>query len=613
MAKELKTHDDRLNWLAEELLLAKEQISSLACRLDALEHGKAPALGGGGIVTEYVHYQSVWEQQGGSSQSLTVGEDDSWAQVGQAVLLPRVAAISFMLVAALILRTVTDNGMVGLMAGSLLGMIYAVVLIAAGVFLHTRKSSLAPVFPVCGVFLLYAIIFETQSHFSSMSGQTGYVILLFAEIIVVLVGIYCQANVLLFVSVFASTIVGIVIGYSNPSFFLLGLIVLANCIAAQVAASRNISKALRWYSLFCAIFFWMFWAYKLNFALKFEPAKVTGLGPEFFLGLIVVFWLFYTWTSLWQILKSGAPLGIFHHILPTVVAGGSFFAINAVLSPWVGKQELIGTVAVVLSALYLGLVAWLAGRDEEGIPGGKAFVAAATILLIQGLAIAVPPLWALPMWAGAAAILTLGAERWRSGGVRVISYLFQGFILIFALRHETFAVESVSWPVGFVVFGLMAGITLWLHRWCRRHPPNYDSAFFEVFDRKDYSAVLLLCLGLFQGFAALRFVLFAALQESLAGSAIAFACVQSVLANVGIVLLLILGLKGRNRELITVAGGVVLVVAVKVFLIDLFRASGLPLVMSVFSFGIVAATSSVVLRKWQGGEGGGDAFIHEGK
>lgn len=600
MAKELKTLDDRLNWLAEELLLAKEQISSMAVRLEALEHGQVSHLDGGGIEREYVDYQSVWEEQGGRSQPRSDEEEDSWAHVGQAVFLPRVAAVSFMLVAALILRTVTENGMLGLMAGSVIGMGYAVILVVAGVFLYLRKNSLAPVFPTCGALLLFSIIFETQNHFSSMSGQSGYLILLIAEFFILWIAIYCQAPVLLYVSVFASTLVGVAIGYSNPSFFLLGLIVLVNSVAGQVAASRGVSNSLRWYTLLFAILFWMFWAYKLNFALKFEPAKVAGLQPGLFLFLIFFFWLFYTGASLRQTLKSKLPLGAFHHVLPAVVAGGCFLAVNAVLSPWVGKQELVGAITVALSAAYLGLVAWLASRNEQDIPGGKEFVAAASILLIQGLAIAVPPLWALPVWTVAAAILTLRADQWRSGGIRVMSYLFQAFVLIFGLRHETFAAGHVSWPVGMVVFGLMAGCTLWLYRWCRQHPPQYDSAFFAVFDRNDFSAVFLLCLGLFHGFAAVRFLLFALFQDSLAESASAFACVQSVLVNTGIVGLLVLGLKGRNRELITVAGGIILVAAVKVFLLDLFRASGVPLVVSVFSFGIVAATSSVVLRKWQG-------------
>lgn len=603
MAKELKTVEDRVNWLAEEVLLAKEQMAALVSRIEVLEQGK----GVGSVVCspfgrEFPPEGAVAQAGQAAPHPLELAEEESsWAHVGQAVLLPRVAAVSFMLVVALILRTVTDNGMVGLLAGSLFGMAYSVVLIGAGVLLYGRQSPLAPVFPTCGALLLFAIIYETQGHFSSLSGQIGYLLLLIAECAIVGVGLRCRAKVLLGLAVFASTLVGIAISFPSPLFVPLGLLVLVNAVAAHLASRQGITHALRWYALIFSVIFWMLWAYKLNFALQFAAKEVKGLDLSLFLPLVFVHWAFYTYTSLWQTLKSGRPLGVFHHALPAVVAGGAFFAANAVLRPWLGQQVVIGLMTVGMSALYLGLVTWLARRGEDDIPGGKEFVTAATVLLIQGLAISVPPLWALPVWTVAAAILTRRADQWRSGGIRLISYLFQVFVLVYALRHQCLTVGVTAWGLGVVVAGVMAGCNLWLYQWCRRHPPDYDSAFFTVFDRGDYSAVILLLLGLYQGFAAISFLAFAVLPGSVVSSATAFACSQSVIVNTGIVALLWLGLKRQNREVLTVAGLVVLVAAAKVFIFDLFRASGLPLVMSVFSFGVVAATSSLVMRQWQGG------------
>ena len=48
-------------------------------------------------------------------------------------------------------------------------------------------------------------------------------------------------------------------------------------------------------------------------------------------------------------------------------------------------------------------------------------------------------------------------------------------------------------------------------------------------------------------------------------------------------------LKGRNKELIIVAGIVALIGASKVFIFDMFGIKGVPLVLSVFSTGVVAA------------------------
>jgi len=44
---------------------------------------------------------------------------------------------------------------------------------------------------------------------------------------------------------------------------------------------------------------------------------------------------------------------------------------------------------------------------------------------------------------------------------------------------------------------------------------------------------------------------------------------------------------------------VVLVGAFKVFIFDMFKGEGMPLVLSVFSFGVVAVASSMTLKKWQ--------------
>jgi hypothetical protein len=593
MTRELKTVDDRVNWLAEELLLAKERMAGLVSRIEALEQGRGVAVApetahqhhpAGAMVAPVIHPLAI--------------DEESWTHLGQAVLLPRVAAVSFMLVVALVLRTVTDNGMIGLTAGLGMGMAYAVSLIVAGAVLYGRQSLLAPVFPTCGTILLYSIIYETRNHFASLSGEAVNLILLVAQVGVVLVGIRCRSKSLLMVAVVASTLVGIAIGLPSPIFILLGLIFLVNSVAAQVASERGITPSLRWYALLFAICFWMLWAYKLNFVLNFAPATVKAMGLPLSLPLLFLFWAFYTATSLRQAVQGHGQLEAFHHLVPAVVAGGAFFAANGVLNPWLGRPGLVGLGTVLVSALYLGLVTWLARRGRE-ITGGKEFVTAATILLIQGLAIATPPLWALPVWTVAAAILTLRADHWQSGGIRLISYLFQLFILIFALRHGSLSVSETAWPLGVAVVGLMALVNLRLYRWCRLHPPDtYDSAFFTVFDRGDYSAVILLGLGLFQGFAACRFLLYALLPDTVAQTASAFACMQSVIINLGIVLLLVVGLRKRAVEIVTVGGGVVLVAAIKVF-IDLFQATGLPLVLSVFSFGVVAATSSLVMRKWQ--------------
>ena len=594
MPRQLKTLEDRIEWLIGEVLLLREDLGSLVTRVEAIEHGSVVAR-----PPSPLEAGKHADPPPKIAKEPAIDQEEEWAKVGQEVLLPRVAAVSFMLVVALILRTVTDNGMIALQVGSLLGMGYAVALIGVGFYLYTKKSRLSPVFPTCGTLLLFAIIFESHVNFSYFSATSVHIILLIAEIIIIAIGLTCNSSLLLFLAVIGSSAVGFAIGFPTPIYSLLGALVLMNCVGAHLAASKAVSTKLRWLTLFIAIVLWTLWSYKLNFVLQFEPDKLAGHGVSIFLPLLFSFWAFFTYTSLRKTLESGLHLEVFYNVLPAIVAGGTFFAANAVLKPWIGKQQLVGISAVIISACYIGLVAWLARREDEDVPGGKEFVTAATILLIQGMAITLPPLLSLPVWAVAAGVLTVRSGQWHSGGIRVISYLFQIFILIFAIKSNSLLPTASSWPAGLLISCILSVSCLWLYRWCRNNPPDYDSVFFTLFDKKDYFASVLLMIGVFQAFCFLRFGAYGLLNGSMKDIANAFMCAQSIIVNFLIIVLMLVGLKVRKKEIMVIAGSIVLIAAVKVFLLDLFKANGLPLVLSVFSFGVVAAVSSVVMRKWK--------------
>ena len=74
---------------------------------------------------------------------------------------------------------------------------------------------------------------------------------------------------------------------------------------------------------------------------------------------------------------------------------------------------------------------------------------------------------------------------------------------------------------------------------------------------------------------------------------------QSLIINIGALILLYSALKGRNKEILLIASIVALIGASKVFIIDMFGIKGVPLVLSVFSTGVVAAFGSVVMGRWQ--------------
>jgi hypothetical protein len=592
MPRELASLVHQIEWLADEVLIIKESLIGLATRVEALEHGK---------VTEGTKKSLLTHEALTQPSPLVVEQPDdeeSWTQLGRDVLLPRVAAVSFMMVVALMLRTVSENGMVGQLTGALIGLAYAGGLIGSGLYLYLKNSRLAPVFPACGVLLLYAIIYETHSHFAFVSSQNVYAFVLVVETIVLLIGLRCRASVLLFLSVFSSSLVAMALDFTNTDFTLVSGIIFVNVVAGHLAARYAISSRLRWYTLVFSLVVWLLWSYKLHFALTHAPAQAAALGLSLYLPILLLFWAFYIYSSLWTTLSSAEEFGVFHTFLPAIVSGGAFFAANAVLKPWVGQQQIIGFVTVSISAGFMALVSWLAKRRKNDAPGGKEFVTAAAVLLVQGLSISVPLLFALPVWVVAAGVLTVRSDQWRSGGIRLISYLFQIFIVGVALQGKFFVPKSTTWWTGALIATFLSAMTLWLFSWCRKHPPDYESVYFHYFDKKDFSAVVLLIIGLFEAFAAARFIAGHILALVLSDPANALYCVQSIILNSGIVILLFAGLKMQNREVLMVAGLMVLVAAIKVFLFDLLRADGIPLVLSVFSFGVVAATSSLVMRKW---------------
>jgi hypothetical protein len=79
----------------------------------------------------------------------------------------------------------------------------------------------------------------------------------------------------------------------------------------------------------------------------------------------------------------------------------------------------------------------------------------------------------------------------------------------------------------------------------------------------------------------------------------AFRCGQSVLINAAAIILIAWAYLRQDKEIRNVAILVTVVGAIKVFLYDLLGTHGLPLVFSVFSFGVAAAVESLALSRWQ--------------
>jgi hypothetical protein len=104
---------------------------------------------------------------------------------------------------------------------------------------------------------------------------------------------------------------------------------------------------------------------------------------------------------------------------------------------------------------------------------------------------------------------------------------------------------------------------------------------------------------LFSGFFTMRVGLYQTLDSLHSATHSAFGGAQSVLINVTAAVLLLLSLMRRNKELRNVAVMVTVIGGGKVFLMDMVQLKGMPLMISVFTFGLVAALASFVLGRWK--------------
>lgn len=586
MAGSFGSLEGRVEFLTDELLLVKKQLERLHLRLDGLAAGVGQ------------HKVADKGEEVTSSTQVKVLETDSWAKRGQD-LLPRLAALSFMLVFALLLRTMTDNGVLEHVIGTYIGLVYAAGLVLAGMYLYGRGSSVAPVFPVCGILLFLAVLVEGHGKFAALSNTASCLLLIILSLTVGWAAIHYRAKTALFVMLWGTAVSGFAIDFPNPDFQLLGLLILTHALLAHLAARRGCSNALRWHALFISLLFWGMLSFKLNFNLLHKTADLPLTALYIFPVLLAMFWAFYTYTTLWANRAERMEQDIFHNLLPIIVAGGAYFALYAVLIPWLGGgvNIVLGWAAVAVSAAYMLLAAWMV-KHYEGGKRGKEFVVAAIVLLVQGLATAVPGPLAVPLMFAAAAVLLVRSASWQSSGTRAIAYVFMAVVILWGAQKGNFSVIATPYLIGMAGSIFLALLSLWCYRWCRHHKPKANPGLLYFLDRHDYSAIILLWIGLFQFYVFFRFGVYAVLTQSMSDYESAFYCTRSVILNIGIMTLMIIALKLRSKEILVTAIVLVAMAAVKVFIFDLFRTNGLPLIISLLTFGMVAAVSSFSLRKW---------------
>lgn len=594
----MSTADEALEKREKELenriQMLEKQLDRLASHIGDEDVAPPPASPAAKPVAPKVKEYSDEEMPGLSEEVL------SWAS--RNAVLPRLAAVCFLMVIALVLRTITDSGLVNKLIGSGLGMGYALALMILGWYKYAKESPLAPVFSACGVVLMSTIVVETHMHFKSLPLVPAYLTLMATGFGMALMSRRFKAFVPISVGVLGMCFAGAAIDYPQPFFPYLSLVLFTANVLGYFAAQLKRCSWLRWSVLAVTMVMLQLWGVRLGIVLsKGEPVP-QDLAAAWYLPVLMVFFLTFILLSLLGIVNAGSrKISRFDFSLPTLSVIWAFMLSRHVVEAWQMNMNLFGVIGLFVAASLLGMAFWCAGRGVEGAPGTNTFVFAGGTLLALALPAATGAfVISLPVISLAAITMAIVSRVWENGGVRATTYLmniYASLALVLALRGEG---PGATDPLNMLPAGLLAVISIYHYQWCRRWPVPGNSAIFDTFDRSDRSAVLLLLGGLASGFFMIRVGIFHALQfvpESMQHDT--FRCGQSVLINSAAIALILFAYLRRDKEIRNVAVLVTVVGAIKVFLYDLLGTHGFPLIFSVLSFGIAAAVESLALGRWQ--------------
>jgi hypothetical protein len=594
MSQENKTLEEREKELTARLQAMEQQMERLTARL-VEGAAVAEANTGAGAAAQADEKEYPPDEIGDVSEEVL-----NWA--GRTSLLPRLATLCFLLVVALILRTITDSGLVNKLVGSAIGMSYAAILMIVSWYKYREQSPLAPILAASGAILMSTIVVETHSHFMSLPVVPAYLTLMATGVGMAFISRRFNAITPISVGILGMCFAGAAIDYPRPFFPYLSLLLFTANLLGYFAAQLKRCSWLRWSALVVTMVMLQLWGVQIVTVLRKKEAISPELAVSWFLPVIAAFAATYLILGLLGIFRSGSEkISKFDLALPTLNIIWAFYTAMFVFGAQGGSVQILGIIGVVIAINYFALTFMLARHNIEGAPGAGAFAFACGVLLALALPVATGAfILSLPIISIAGIFMAIKSREWNSGTVRMATYLFQIYCcaaVVIASRGDTPAAMAT---VNILPTALLAGIILYQYQWCRWYPPQEGSSFFSRFDIHDRSAVVLLLSGLISGFFMLRIAMFQALPMLPAAmQRDAFRCSQSVLINCAAIALIMFAFLRKNKEIRNVAILVTVVGGIKVFLYDLMGTHGLPLVFSVFSFGMAAAVESIALGKWQ--------------
>ncbi len=585
--KDIETKLDRLT---DQITILTNQLSKQNARLAALENALAGIEADGHAMGAV----SAGPDQVPEDQAI-LPVTSSWA--GSGSFLARLAAICFILVIALVLRTLTDSGIIGAKAGSMIGTGYAALLIAIGWKLLRAGSGLGPIFPVCGALLMFSLILETHARFAAYTTVTAYTILFFTLLPLAIMGRRYQRSLFPAVGLIGAACTAFALDFPVPFFPQLAFFLLA----INVVAYLQVTGRARWvqavlYAM--TITFWYLWALKLHAPMVKGIETTPEVALSWYLPMTLATVFILMGFSVYRSYQHGDALSLFDIALPTINVLWLYPACSLVVIPLVGDDTLLGYGGLALAIVHFLVAGAIFRFSRHGGPGICAYVfAGATLMVMATLAAVENILPALPLWGAVAVILSFASRACEIGGIRLTSYLLQVVATILGIGYGVLLPGTPDPMLATLAAGALAVMSAFQYTWSRQHPLACSVGFFKKVDPMDHTAILLLLTALVDGFLMLQLVAYDLLASS-ADPVNALLGAQSVFINLGAMGLMIYGLMKRQREILYTSIGIVVLGAFKALGYDLFKAHGVPLVLSVFSFGAVAAVGSVVFSRW---------------
>ena len=572
----------RLDELAHEL-------RKLAARVDDMEHGgqlRRPRL-------------SAQNEAQAAEDAPSTPASSILKQLTGATLLSTVATVSFLLAVALVLRTLVDSSVINRAAGAYVGLSYAIGMMMYGYHRYSRAHQPVPIYTICGLVMLFAIILETRIRFEVIPANLGYALLAVTVVATAFFGKRHRVPSVIAFGVLGATSAGLALEFPHPDYSYLGPLVLLATLAAYSAANTLQWRWMSWAMFIYEATFWLMWMLKAR-AIQLNPE--IGGHPTTLTWYLPILAAFLTGHALAVLLASVSikwPFGFYERAMPSLTGVGAFALARFYLVSSQGRLDLLGLTAVVVAVGYSCIAMWLSTRQTKGLAAAPAWMFAALPLLMLGSPAAFQSIpLIIVLWATVALGTESLGDRWGSMFLQRAGGAFQILACVAAaISGFLFAVA----PLGAARLSSLlvaAGICV-VHftRQRKRLPLGSGTATYAAMPLTA-SLALMLC-ALVYLFGLFRSVLFWLLSNSPLEIDHTFQCAQSMMIHGSALGMAILALARKDRLILMTAFIIASIGAVKLFGFDLVHCHGLPLVINVSLFGVTAATGSIVWKRWQ--------------